>query len=142
MVSTALAKEVDGFDSATFFLYCDDVDFSWRIRLAGYKVIHQPAAVIFHDKRIGEKGNWQAGAAEAYYSAEAGLLLPYKYSRDDLVKKRMLYFKASGEPHLLKAAANFEERSAAGKLPRQIDGDHRVGQFVGNNYAVHRFETT
>lgn len=27
--------EVQGFDAETFFLYCDDLDFSWRVRMAG-----------------------------------------------------------------------------------------------------------
>ena len=30
-----VVKEVGDFDADTFFLYCDDVDYSWRVRLAG-----------------------------------------------------------------------------------------------------------
>ena len=43
---------VGGFDAHFFPMYCDDVDISWRLRLAGWKVRHAPRAAIFHDKRI------------------------------------------------------------------------------------------
>ena len=29
-------------------MYCDDVDFSWRVRLLGYKVIYRSDAPVFH----------------------------------------------------------------------------------------------
>ena len=35
MIPTALYQELEGFDTETFFMYCEDVDFSWRVRLAG-----------------------------------------------------------------------------------------------------------
>ncbi len=57
MTPTHLFHKLGGFDSETFFLYCDDVDYSWRVREAGFKVIFVPAAVVFHDKRIGAEGN-------------------------------------------------------------------------------------
>src|SRR5690606_12759794 len=77
-------REIDGFDADSFFLYGDDVDFSWRVRLAGYKVIHQSSAFVFHDKRLSHEGRWMSSPAEQYYSAEATLLLTYKWSRSDL----------------------------------------------------------
>jgi len=32
-----LFLELQGFDADTFFLYCDDVDLSWRVRLAAIR---------------------------------------------------------------------------------------------------------
>lgn len=134
-----LFRQLDGFDSDTFFLYCDDVDFSWRVRLSGYKVVHQDSAVVFHDKQVSREGAWQAGDAEKYYAAEAGLLLPYKYSRPDLVEQALSYFERSEDPALLKAAGAFEMRKKAGRLPEPIDPEGSVAQFIGGNYAQHRF---
>ncbi len=37
-----------GFDE-NMFLYCEDVDLSWRVRLAGFRTRICPAAVFFHD---------------------------------------------------------------------------------------------
>jgi GT2 family glycosyltransferase len=141
MGPTHLFHRLSGFDAETFFLYCDDVDFSWRIRLAGYKVVHQCSAVVFHDKRLTNQGGWIAGAAERYYSAEAALLLPYKYFRSDLTDRYFEIFAKSDDEVLQKAAMNFELRRKTGRLPTPIDEDHSVAQFVDGNYAHHRFKS-
>jgi GT2 family glycosyltransferase len=140
LAHTKLLRDLGGFDAETFFLYCDDVDLSWRARLAGHDVVYQPTAVCFHDKRLSDDGGWMAGGAERYYSAEAGLLLPYKYSRSDLTERYLASHRKSKDPVLMKAAAAFDERKAAGRLPRQIDPDHKVAQFINGNYAEHRFK--
>lgn len=132
-------QSVGGFDDGAFFLYCDDVDFSWRVRLAGMKVIYQPSAVVFHDKRLSNEGAWMPTSAEKYYSAEAALMLTYKWSRPDLTEATLSRFKASGESHIRNAAKVFEARRAEGSLPIPVDLEHRVGEFVGDMYSVHRF---
>jgi GT2 family glycosyltransferase len=145
-ISTAMAMttsdifwEVGGFDSATFFLYCDDVDFSWLVREKGYELVFQPAAVVFHDKRLNPDGSWPAGQAEKYYSAEAALLLTWKWSRHDKTETYLQYFKESSEEHLLKAAEVFETRRAEGRLPPQRDQGHKVGVFSAVGYGPNRF---
>lgn len=130
---------VGGFDSATFFLYCDDVDYSWQLRLHGYRVVFEPAAAVFHDKRLTITGDWPAGAAEIYYSAEAAILLAHKYSRPDIVKSLVARYTKDGSEAVLKAVAEYRRRKAAGELPTPVDPDHKVAEFVKDNYAVHRF---
>jgi GT2 family glycosyltransferase len=44
----AAVREVGGMDPR-FFLYYEDVDLSWRLWLAGYRVVYQPAAVAVHE---------------------------------------------------------------------------------------------
>lgn len=131
--------KIGGFDSDTFFLYCDDVDYSWRLRLAGYRVVYEPAARLFHDKRLTQTGDWPASAAEVYYSAEAALLLAYKYSRPDLVAKILAGYRADSNEAVARAVTEFERRVADGSLPTPIDERHSVAEFVNGNYAVHRF---
>jgi GT2 family glycosyltransferase len=135
----AAFDEIGGFDSDTFFLYCDDVDYSWRLRLAGYRVVYEPAAAVFHDKRLTITGDWPASAAEIYYSAEAAILLAYKYSRLDLVRSILARFRKEGTEPLVRAVAEFDTRKSAGRLPTQLDKRHSVAEFVKDNYAVHRF---
>ena len=139
LIPRALLAQLDGFDARTFFLYCDDVDLSWRIRLTGHRVVFQPSAAVFHDKRLSPDGVWMAGAAEQYYSAEAALLLAHKYSRPDLVKTLLRDFDASGIDALARAAAEYRRRAETNQLPTPLDPDHRVGQFVDGVYTPHRW---
>lgn len=145
-VSTALAMttsdifwSISGFDADTFFLYCDDVDFSWRIREQGHLAVFQPAATIFHDKQLSSEGEWQVSSPEVYYSAEGALMLTHKWSRTDLTEKYLAYFENAEDPQLNKVAKAFKERREAKTLPEPRDKDHKIGQFVGLEYAKHRF---
>jgi GT2 family glycosyltransferase len=139
LVRTSVIREIGGYDSRSFFLYCDDVDFSWRVRLAGHRVVHRPSARVFHDKRLASDGSWSVGSAEEYWSAEGALVLAHKYSRPDRVKAIRKDLLAHGSEAQRKAVADFDGRQAAGRLPEPIDRDHAVGQFVAGNYARHRY---
>ncbi|UXN66769.1 glycosyltransferase family 2 protein (plasmid) [Phyllobacterium sp. A18/5-2] len=132
-------ERLNGFDDDTFFLYCDDVDFSWRVREVGLRVVYQPSAVVFHDKRLTMDGTWQTNASERYYSAEAALLLTYKWSRQDLTEAVLNDFSTSGDEFQKKAAREFERRRAANALPSQRDPEHKIAQFINGNYAKHRY---
>ena len=136
----SLFKELNGFDAESFFLYCDDLDFSWRARLNGYKIIYQPSAMVFHAKRLTTSGRWTTTQAERYYSAEAALFMAHKWSYPERVKLLLRNFKQSDDENAQKAAAVFEKREAAGTLPQPIDKEHKVAKFIGDNYSKHRFE--
>lgn len=139
MIPRPLFEALGGFDADTFFLYCDDVDFSWLVRRAGFRVIFQPAAVVFHDKRLTDDGGWRPTQAERYYSAEAALLLPHKWSRPDVTQRVLQLYKQIGDEHQLKAVAEYERRAAEGRLPAPIDAENRIGRFFGDAYAKHRY---
>lgn len=38
---------VGGFDNS-YFIYDDDTDYSWRVRLHGYRILFNPNAVVYH----------------------------------------------------------------------------------------------
>lgn len=140
IIPRRVVREVGEFDSEFFFLYCDDVDYSWRIRLAGYKVIFHPPARVFHDKRLDSDGRMVVGPAEEYYAAEAALFLTHKWSRPDLTEKFARQLEEGGSDLHRKAVAEYRARKKAGKLPLQLDPDHRVGQFDdAGNWAKHRW---
>jgi hypothetical protein len=139
LVRRSAFEGVGGFDEETFFLYCDDVDLSWRLREAGHRVVNQPAAVVFHDKDLSEAGGWVPTEAERYYSEEAALLLAYKWSRDDVLAEKVEVLEASKKEAHHRALAEFRRRRDAGELPERRDHEHVVGQFIKGNYAHHRF---
>lgn len=120
---------VNGYDEECFFMYCDDVDISWRVRLQGYKIIYVPSAVIFHDKRLSEKGQYVPTSAEIYYSLEARLLMAWKWSYDDLLKALIKEYKRIDTPDYRRALADFEKRKKEDRLPPQLDPEHRVGDI-------------
>jgi len=139
LTTSRVFREVGGIDHDTFFMYCDDVDYSWRVRLAGYRARYCPQARMFHDKRLDRDGVFLAGDTEHYYSAEAALMLAYKYSRDDVVQNLEQAMDASDNTFLTRAVAEFRDRRASGRLPEQIDAAHSVADFTGGSYGAHRF---
>ncbi len=48
LIPCAIYKKINGFDE-TFFLYCEDVDISWRAKAAGYKCYTAQNAFFYHD---------------------------------------------------------------------------------------------
>lgn len=136
---TALFHKLGGFDDNTFFLYCDDVDFSWRIRLRGYKIIYQPSAMVYHAKSLSPTGEWVCTSAEKYYSAEAALFMAHKWSNPRRVHSLLKIFKDSDDENLKKAVAVFEKRQEEGTLPEPIDPKHEVAEFVGDFFSQQRF---
>lgn len=139
MIPRPLFEVLGGFDANSFFLYCDDVDFSWRVREAGFRVIYQPAALAFHDKRLSASARWIASATEQYYSAEAALMMAHKWSRPDVLARYLREFKRSGVSEMENAVKAFEARRQAGTLPVPRDPHHRVGEFIDGGYTRHRY---
>jgi GT2 family glycosyltransferase len=43
----AMLEEIGGFDPG-FFLYLDDVDVAWRARMAGWRALYVPDALVWH----------------------------------------------------------------------------------------------
>lgn len=50
-VKKTVALKVKGFDQKLFH-YTDDLDFSWRIWIAGYKIAFSPQAKIYHHTKV------------------------------------------------------------------------------------------
>lgn len=47
LLDASVVRQVGG-SPAEFFLYYEDTDISWRLRLAGFRVLSQPTAVVRH----------------------------------------------------------------------------------------------
>lgn len=138
IVRRSVFEEIEGFDYKTFFLYCDDLDFSWRLRLAGYKIIYQPLAAVYHAKNLSAEGHWQPTNAEIYYSAEAALMMAHKWNNPSRVEKLLNSFSIGGESER-KAAAEYLRRKKEGTLPLPLDPQHKIARFVGDYYSDHRY---
>lgn len=139
LVARAVFEAVGGFDTDSFFLHCDDVDFSWRVRLTGRRVVHVPTAVVFHDKRVGTDGRVVTPRTETYFGTLGRLMLARKYRREDVLTETLAWSEQHGTPAHQEAAAEYRRREAAERLPSPLEDAEHVAQFLGNEYAVHRF---
>jgi hypothetical protein len=139
LILRVLFDRIKGFDDEHFFLHCDDVDFSWRARKLGYKVVVAPHAVIFHDKRPTPDAAWPAPDYELYHSALGRLMLATRWDRPDIVDETIASIEAGPSEIQRAALAEFRSRVASGRVPAPEPDSQDVAQFIDGEYAVHRF---
>jgi hypothetical protein len=139
LVRTNAFHAVGGFDTDHFFLYCDDVDFSWRIRLHGNRVVHVPDAVVFHDKRIRLTGTVRPTPLEGFYGVLGRLMLARRYDRPDILEQTLESVDAQGTSEQRAAVDEWRRRLEEGTVPIPIAEASRVAEFTNGEYARHRF---
>ena len=74
-------EQMDGFDERLFFMYCEDVDLSWRFWLTGWKCVYVPQAVVRHytqDLTTKKRRTW-----ENYFTFRNSLFLFYRFGSWD-----------------------------------------------------------
>jgi GT2 family glycosyltransferase len=74
LVKAAVARVV--MFEPTYFLYCEDVDFCWRIRMLGYAIYCIPKAVTYHKVSAITKGS--GNPMNYYYSQKNELTTIFK----------------------------------------------------------------
>lgn len=88
LISTKALRQVGLFDDR-FFLYCEDVDLSWRMWLNGWKCKVEPQATYLHFTESQDEQKDQS--VQQYYSVRNSLYMHYKYdSRDGILKHKHL----------------------------------------------------
>lgn len=138
LVRRRIFNDLHGFDATHFLLHCDDVDFSWKVRTAGYKIVMASHAAVFHDKRPDPDNAWPAPETEVFHSALGRLLLATRWGRPDIVEKTITLIESRGSDAQRQALAEFRAREADGRIPLS-EPDVSVAEFVNGEYAVHRF---
>jgi len=76
LVRSDLFRALNGFDER-FFVYFEEVDFSYRARQAGYCSVYLADAQAFH---VDGGTSWQVKAARLFYSLRSRLLYGFKNS--------------------------------------------------------------
>jgi hypothetical protein len=56
LLRTAALEDTGGFDPR-YFMYYEDLDLSWRLRLRGWKVVYVPTALVEHE-HAASSGEW------------------------------------------------------------------------------------
>ena len=74
-------EEAGGFDERLFFMYCEDVDLSWKLWLTGWKCIYVADAVVHHYTQDLAEGKRRI--AENYFTFRNSLFLFYRFGAWD-----------------------------------------------------------
>ncbi|MEU4740012.1 hypothetical protein AB0G02_06025 [Actinosynnema sp. NPDC023658] len=138
LVRTPAFHAVGGFDAEWFPSYVNDVDLSWRLRARGDRVVHQPRAVLFHDKRLDAEAHVRTTAIEPYEGILGRLMLATKYGRPDIVTETVDVLRVHGSDEQRRALDEFERRRAADRLPVPVRADG-VAEFIDGEYGRRRF---
>ena len=96
LVRSQVFNDIKGFDPR-FFLHCDDIDLSWRIRNQGFRLIYCPDAIFFHDKLPASTGLPALSESESYFGPLGALLLAHKYGLKRGLKAMKRDLEMSGE---------------------------------------------
>jgi GT2 family glycosyltransferase len=87
LIRRKVFEELNGFDERLFFMYCEDVDLSWKFWLRDWKCTYVPAAIVRHYNQDIIPGKRRT--IENYFSFRNSLFLFYRFGcRKD---KRLLY---------------------------------------------------
>src|SRR5581483_2662865 len=70
-------QDVGGFDEQLYFMYCEDVDLSWKLWIRGWQCIYVPAAIVRHFTQDLTPGKRRT--LENYYSFRNSLFLFYRF---------------------------------------------------------------
>ena len=132
-------ESVGGYDTAHFFLHCDDVDISWRVKLAGHRVVMEPSATTLHHKPISLTGRIDPPYVERYHGALGKLMLATRYGADEVLANTTTWIRANGDDAQQQAVDDFEARQRDGQVPKRLPNGDQVAQFIGTEYAKHRF---
>ncbi len=120
-----------------FFMYCEDVDLSWRLHLLGYSIVYAPRAIVHH--RLSATGG---GPLASYFVARNTILVVVKDLPGPLLRRnvwRIINDQVREVwqtlPHVREPAARSQLRgtlAATLLLPRmlrkrrQVQGNRRI----------------
>ena len=139
LTRAVLFSELGGLDAETFFLHGDDVDYSWRVRLAGHQCTYRPSARVIIDQRVDEAGRLLRAPRDERSAAEADLLLSRKYGGPGRFDLRLAWYSEHGTEPQREAAEALRARQSEDRLPSPVPGAERVAFFLDGSFAVERF---
>jgi GT2 family glycosyltransferase len=89
IIRKSVIKQIGVLDSL-FFLRCEDIDLSWRIRLKGYRIILVPSSVVYH---AGSYATSEIQSSEVlFHSAKNQFMMLFKnYELHNFIKFNPLF---------------------------------------------------
>ena len=89
-VRRAVVDQLHGFDEE-YYLYGEDMDFCWRTKLAGWKVVYHPAATITHFGGQGGTGKKRVYATIEWHRAMWIFYRKHRAPRVNIAERALVY---------------------------------------------------
>lgn len=123
---------IDGrvFDE-DLFMYCEDVDLNIRARLAGYRTIFVPSAIVYH--MLSATGG---GALASYYCGRNFILVWSKNMPAAAISKYFFAFFKQQLRITLDALRHIRGAAARARLRGQIAGLRDLPQFIAKRRQI------
>jgi GT2 family glycosyltransferase len=90
MVRREALDKIQGFDEE-YYLYGEDMDFCWRTKLAGFKVVYHPAATITHFGGQGGTGKKRVYATIEWHRAMWIFYRKHRAPRVSMPERALVY---------------------------------------------------
>lgn len=85
LINKKIFKKAGGFDSR-YFMYYEDGDLSWRLRLMGYRLLMVPESIVYHDYKYIPDEDYQSTRKKFYLLERNRLITLLKnYSLKSLI---------------------------------------------------------
>lgn len=95
LIRHSIFDKLRGFDPL-YFMYYEDSDLSWRMRLFGYKIIFVPVSTIYHDYKYIPDENYQSLKGKLFYNERnrlINLIKNYKLSTLIILSPAILFLE-------------------------------------------------
>ena len=103
LVRSNAFRKLGGFDE-NLFMYCEDVDLSWRAWLAGYECLYVPTAKCAHMSQADDVGKDRA--TEIHHMELGNLYLRRKYFGEEAVAEHLVYIRSTFSEELAEQLAS------------------------------------
>lgn len=115
-----------------FFMYCEDVDLSWRLRLLGGTIVYAPGAVIYH--HLSATGG---GRLASYYVARNIISVVVKDVPTPVLVRNAVRITVTQIQELLRAIVHAREPAARAQIRGTLAG---VAAIPSNLRKRHRIQ--
>ncbi len=129
--------EIDGTVlDPDFFMYCEDVDLSWRLRLLGHRILYVPSAIVYH--RLSATGG---GPLASYYVARNTIYVIVKDLPSQLLWRNCGRMFADQARELLLALSHVREPAARAQIRGTIAALPMIPHMIRKRARIQQLRT-